>query len=501
MVSGRKKAFTKRSRSGCRTCRTRRIKCDETPGSCRNCTSAGWKCDGYSTNRPVPGNQSHDTPSLSLYRIDKSIPGETTDERRGFAFFQQWTIPNMTGFFDCRLWSDLILPMCHSEKAVNYAVVGLSALHEELEVRGVPLSREDLSSHGHRFALEQYGRSLSALNIRRHSRDPKLCEVVLTCCLLFVMLELTRGQYDLAFMHVRQGLLIIQDKSRDSSSSIWTLRSDDVEISLAQTMARLDAQSVFFGIEAPRLNLYPGETGQIEGADDFQTLSDARRGFDVLLSSATHFLNAVNSLPSEERLSCHHPDLGERQLHLRIQLEEYMVRLQRSKIQLKGNKEQRGIDLIHLHEKTLSILLETSLTGTEEPNYDIYTDDFKNILASCVRIAQSFWEDGPARPTLVLDMGIIPPLLLACDKCCDSRMRQQGLRLLEAWPHREGPWDSRLIVIILKQIISIEDEAANSESGVQDAFLHVEDDQTHAVLTYRTKETGRIEKRIKLDYS
>ena len=37
-----------RTRSGCLTCRKRHLKCDETPGWCRRCLTAGIKCDGYS---------------------------------------------------------------------------------------------------------------------------------------------------------------------------------------------------------------------------------------------------------------------------------------------------------------------------------------------------------------------------------------------------------------------------------------------------------------------
>lgn len=37
-------------RTGCRTCKIRRKKCDETKPACHRCTSTGRKCDGY----PLP---------------------------------------------------------------------------------------------------------------------------------------------------------------------------------------------------------------------------------------------------------------------------------------------------------------------------------------------------------------------------------------------------------------------------------------------------------------
>ncbi|KAJ3493240.1 hypothetical protein NLG97_g4855 [Lecanicillium saksenae] len=41
---GRKKKFTTRSRTGCFTCRKRRVKCDEATPACRRCTIAGIPC-------------------------------------------------------------------------------------------------------------------------------------------------------------------------------------------------------------------------------------------------------------------------------------------------------------------------------------------------------------------------------------------------------------------------------------------------------------------------
>lgn len=58
--------------------------------------------------------------------------------------------------------------MSHQEPAVSHALVAVSVLHEDIEARGEPLVREDLACRRHRFALEQYGRSLAILNERRH---------------------------------------------------------------------------------------------------------------------------------------------------------------------------------------------------------------------------------------------------------------------------------------------------------------------------------------------
>lgn len=59
-----------RARTGCLTCRARRVKCDEQVPVCRRCTAANVDCAGYEQRRVVPiklqdGAQQQQTTSLS----------------------------------------------------------------------------------------------------------------------------------------------------------------------------------------------------------------------------------------------------------------------------------------------------------------------------------------------------------------------------------------------------------------------------------------------------
>lgn len=100
-------------------------------------------------------------------------------------------------------------------------------------------------------------------------------------------------------------------------------------------------------------------------------------------------------------------------------------------------------------------------------------------------------------PTLSLDMGVIPSLVVVCWRCHDFNVRQQALNLLEAWPHREGPWDSRLLVLFVKQMFQVELEALASSSDsltsthVDVSTMKLPEDQTHYVFIYQTREPGQ----------
>lgn len=389
--------------------------------------------------------------------------------------------------------------MSHSEQAVNHAIVALGALHEDLEVRGAPLSRENLKNRYHRFALEQNGRSLVILNQRRHSQDPKLRDVILTCCLLFVAFDLLRGHYDPALMHLQKGLEIIEEsRLASASSSEVSPCMDAVERSLLATLTRLATQSVFFGFNPPASADTPFELDKV----CFHTLLEARRALDHALARVMSFCKAADEIPVEDRLPDRHPELAVKQGMIKMELEEFSTRLAQSEalfLRPQSIKERRGLDLIYLHYITFKIFLETVLIGESQSIYESYFNQFAQLLALSKRVSNSFLEESDfrSRPTLLFDMGITPSLFLICWKCHDLALRQQALELLEEWPHREGLFDSRLLVIFARQLIQLDVEFLHSSSGekktllVLDPSFQVSEDQTYATLRYQSREPGQ----------
>lgn len=135
----------------------------------------------------------------------------TSDEQRCFSHFQYRVLPALGDFFDSVLWRKLVLQMGSKERAVFHAAVALSAIYQDIEVSGAPLPGQDLCNDWHYFAMDQAGRSLANLNSRSVSHDPHRQEVVLVCCLLFLLMELLRGRYDEAFQHLHAGLQILNE--------------------------------------------------------------------------------------------------------------------------------------------------------------------------------------------------------------------------------------------------------------------------------------------------
>ncbi|PWY68511.1 hypothetical protein BO94DRAFT_527638 [Aspergillus sclerotioniger CBS 115572] len=438
---------SKKSRTGCRTCRMRHVKCDETPGMCQRCTSTGRKCDGYDSQR-LPSRRT----TTALADLSPGIAHRfrwklTSDEQRCISFFQNRVGPSIVGYFDCVLWQRLVLQISQSEPAAFHAVVAFSAVYADYETRGLPRKPDEMDNSLQRFALDQCARAYSRLNSRSASQDPGLHDITLVCCVLFIMVEWMRGQYSTASIHMKNGLRIIQqDQTLTAASAAF---SSVLSQCIADSLASLNIQSTYFGIDdsikpqqppTPRKSTSPP-------LDDktFHTLLDARLTFEPLISEIFHFhLSTSNLSPSD--LTLNYGPLSDTQFALSSRLNRFAIALESFSIvsfnQLTRNA-QRTIHTMHLHHQVLSILVNLTLLTNDEDEtvLNFYTPSFERAISLAESIIASFTN----RPSVCLDMGIILPLSFTATKCREPHVRARALDVLSSWPHREGPWESSVI--------------------------------------------------------
>jgi hypothetical protein len=401
----------------------------------------------------------------------------------------------LTGFFDSRLWTDLVLPMSHHEPAVSHAVVAVSVLHEDIEVRGVPFSQANLGLSRYRFALGQYGRSLAILNERRHSQDPKFREVILTCCYLFVAFDLMRGQCDPALLHLKQGIAIIDEYHRLENAAMVSTKGATVAKSLEIALTRFRDQSYFFGLN-PTGSVIDEEASQSEYG--FKTLHGARNALDSLVGRLIILMVAEKELIPEDLRAKQLPALFKMKSDINLQFEQYKERLDYSvshTLPIKDRKDLRGLHILQLHHLNYYVVLQSVLLQDDRSLLISYVDYFRQIVDLCEQISNSF-EDGSgsnSRPSLALEMGVNGSLFFVCWKCHDFSLRLRALKLLEEWPHREGPWDSRQLVFFTKQMFQLEFEMLASTSDPQAPMrleissLEVPEDQKRNSIKYQVR--------------
>ncbi|PYH45880.1 Zn(II)2Cys6 transcription factor domain-containing protein [Aspergillus saccharolyticus JOP 1030-1] len=467
----RQRAYTKRSKSGCRTCRLRRIKCDEFPGACKRCTSTGRQCDGYelckASHKPLYSTVAS-TPRFSAPGILAAL---TPEERRGFGFFQQCTVPTLAGFYDSILWEQLSLQIGHAEPAVCHAAIALSAVHCCVHARRresvIPRARTE-SRQWQQFAFEQLGRSFQQLQKRHKSQDPQFTVTVLLCCLLFVASEFTLGNYANAFRHLRSGLNILRDQQTRVVS-----RSDvPLEPSLVQTFMHLDAQAACFGFDGPILAQDdatlddPGFSLEQRNSI-YWTVAALRQNLETIAGAVVRFCRWQTTRPYDDTAA----KRMNRLLCCLTRFLQVITNIGHRPGRVLTQKEHRGLKLLTLEAHALRNALLAIPLSAGRLQFHEFTDDFEVMLSLVTEIQQGEESSPEHLPQISLDIGVIPPLYSIARRAGDSGQRWRAIRLLQSYPHQEGPWNANALAQF--SIESMPTEEWSVAEGVENALGHV----------------------------
>ncbi|RAL00062.1 uncharacterized protein BO80DRAFT_425887 [Aspergillus ibericus CBS 121593] len=388
------------------------------------------------------------------------------------------TAPMMICWFDSEVWQRIVVQLSHAEPAVYHTVVALSALHEDSQLTGHPPRKLDLTNGHHRFALEQYGKAISLLRRRLTSHDPQVRELALMCCINFTCFELFRQNYGNAFIHLRNGAKMLDYRrwgsgamlghdSRSVTRGHWAPRGSGTETALAKVFIHLDAHSAQFGQEGPFLRL---PLGLDTRSPPISSIVDVKQRLDPILSNILRFRRSCEPLLRGEPGDRDLPTAMAEQSRICDVLMAHIagfddfVRTQ--VISSLSSKERRGMDVMRMQHLALLNILDTSLV-TSEMIYDCYLEEYQTITRLAGGIMASFQaEYGRRRPTVAMDMGVIPSLFWVCLKCRHQPTRQHALELLESWPHREGAYDGGVMASVVREHMAREGQLhAEGQSG------------------------------------
>ncbi|KAI8950543.1 hypothetical protein F4801DRAFT_602265 [Xylaria longipes] len=172
----RQRAYGPKTQTGCLTCKTRRVKCDEALPACLRCTSTGRTCDGYGhINTPTEAH----------------------------------TCSQLAGFFGSDFWERLVLQAAHHEPAIRHAIIAIASRHElalqqtaEIDVAGV-------------FTLGRYNLAIKHLLDPSFPKGKRDVDVYLICSILFACFENIRGNNALAITHIQSGVKLLRETAYD----------------------------------------------------------------------------------------------------------------------------------------------------------------------------------------------------------------------------------------------------------------------------------------------
>ncbi|OAA72895.1 Zn(2)-C6 fungal-type DNA-binding domain protein [Akanthomyces lecanii RCEF 1005] len=434
MAAVTKKRYSK-TKLGCKTCKVRKIRCDETSPVCNNCTKSGRRCDGVAEPVNKDGGLTFTAP-LTLTHFRPTQTGWLTpQEIAHLDLFRHELVYSIVGHVGTPSWKRLILQAVHEEVALCHAVVAFTALSTSAGVhgdmacsdggqQGTVLSvasssvaqspQSNQTSRENEFALRHYGKALEAMRHVFHHNDKRSINTALLCTLLF-------------------------------------------DEAITTAFARLDLQAaVFLGVRAPAL--------------DPSLVASRIFVFDSVYQEADHALAAlINRLWAFKRTVADEYRYGEggpvpESVKAQAQgIEKNLERFNKQYMAPNSKVEKmlpEQISLLRIKYLT-SVVVMSGCLSPEETVWDAHASDFVEMvdLAADIRMRQQqLIPNYSGSGGFQLDMAVIHPLYLTATKCRCPVTRRRAIQALHTGPDFEGAWEGVVNARIGERVMQMEEE-------------------------------------------
>ncbi|KIW24009.1 uncharacterized protein PV07_09748 [Cladophialophora immunda] len=301
-VKPRIKQLHHKVRSGCTTCKHRRIKCDEHKPSCKRCTRSGRVCLGYNPPRPWifegvepkkraatsalesesggnPDSSSWQDPYLAA-TIDVLF-GDTDEERRSLDFWLRGTGPTLGNFGpDNDFWCCFVPRWAWQSPIVRHLMVAAALVDEQLG-----LYRKATTSRVTPRVIWHYHAAITRM---ANAKAPDKVNLTVACLVAWVC-ETMQRNYAVAGVHIK------------AASRLWgeiKASSDKLPQSMLDTMAPIERAvrlcdsytKAVLAEDPPSSNPLMDGTGPVEDTTgDVPVVHSLRQARGLLLESIAAF--------------------------------------------------------------------------------------------------------------------------------------------------------------------------------------------------------------------
>ncbi|KAI1295748.1 hypothetical protein F5Y03DRAFT_371760 [Xylaria venustula] len=426
-----RKGFEK-VRTGCITCKVRKVKCDEARPACRRCQAGARICGGYQA--PPPGSFSWGS---LLQTRPSTIPfSESSNaELRTLDFFRCIVAPALTSPLGNSFWTHPVCQLAIQEPAVRYAVLAISSLYEHFD----PLVYDSSPSDEHSIAVSYYNKAMRQVATSKHLD----ADATLLMSILFICIEFLRGNTAAAIEHCRHGIHIL--------GSLGCASPD-----IAAIVNHLRIFPFFFGAtlsDFPLLHFlkYPSPS--------IYDLSQAIETLDFLMSRCVAILRAFDPfrlgiVDTEEIPS----SLILMQQDLSRDLDIWRAEYFRFAENIEPNDDNRShLRILEVRWHVCKIWLQIS-SHRDETFCDTFLTQFGCIVELAREYAACCKPSVPGRPNIFkFEIGLAPLLYFVVIKCRYLKLRLEAWSLLKVVGHaRESSWDTSLLYSVAKRIIEWE---------------------------------------------
>jgi hypothetical protein len=485
----RKRACKPKVRSGCITCKARRVKCDEAKPECQRCLIFGIKCDGYSVLDRTPEISkavlaSSSQAPLDVRHVSEGAFFETEREYHYFRKFQEEIASGLFGAPDTSLWNHVMLQACHDEPFVRSAIVAISALGTSKNLDNGS-SLEIVAQHKE-FALLQYEKAIQTMRFALSQTSETNPRKTLIACLLVCCFESLSGHYFNTLGHAKSGYQLLRDwlkkypEIQRQYDGIASPAPDIIEDDLVQAFVRLNHQVLsFFDSRPAEVHAELKEFGNrtIENMPDvFSTVEEAQQYLVLIQSRKLHIIHASSSTP--QAVDTPEPSEPEQLLppepsasfhdkrKYTAEFLRWAAAFETLYQQHHGSTDPRlrlAVHTLHAHWTTSSATLD-STTDNPTGSYDTHIFLFRSVVSLIRSLVDEFYRPGAWRqqPYFMLDHGLIPVLHTINLYCRNRCVRRESIALLRRMAWREGVWDSVMMAEMDERLMEIEEEGVES---------------------------------------
>ncbi|ORY12943.1 hypothetical protein BCR34DRAFT_481807 [Clohesyomyces aquaticus] len=499
-VQVRKKAWKPKTRTGCITCRIRRIKCDEARPECGRCSTTGRKCDGYtSPAQPLPSEAHHMVVSPKSSILPMGVPVVqlgSAQEREALYFYRQHSAFELAGSYDSRFWQFAIPCAFHSNAAIRHAVVALATLHRKLIAGNTAVVPDDASDNQMRFALEQCNRSIRAVVTSPAERTMTDRLHMLSLTILFHFLACIQGHQSLAFEHLRSGLRILREVDSDIASGMDCTSEYPISLdAIRPVFVDMDVQARGIMSDEDLAAWEPKPiTEPILNEGVFKTVHQAQFYFDATFNSLVALIQEMDVHPpkSDSEMKVFREEIE----RLRIQFEagsrllhEFFLR----QSVLVGEEARIGLQLIQ-SETLIFLAAATNCRQPRETRWAPLEPEFEKIVNLAAQLyGADPWLSLPSaaacesdydlptdsgtlsRPVFSARSKVVPGLYVVATRSRNIALRKRAIAMLLKYPRREGVWDGVLAGRVCYEILCLEEPASDGQTTNMEADYKIMD--------------------------
>jgi hypothetical protein len=211
----RKKRYAPKVRTGCITCRKRRVKCDENKPACWKCTNLGYHCDGYEPLKtwlfePVgakdtkrsrsqdPTRAIEECSKLETENAAALVPAPemalapppfpfTHEEARSMDFYLARSgkmVAQYNHETGGSFWTETLPQAAHHFDSTKHILIALAMQDELMTAPTTPPGLENRATYHYQQSLQKL---LAKMDTAEARADPPLLNVLLNCMVMFYL--------------------------------------------------------------------------------------------------------------------------------------------------------------------------------------------------------------------------------------------------------------------------------------------------------------------------